>query len=181
MTYPTAGGPGVYPPPQGQPPWTPPPAPPPPLPARSRTATRLALAAAILAAGLGGGIAGSLLTDRGASDAPSTKAAPTAEHVRAQDIKLCTEYVLINETRPQPVTASRDLVPVVAAVRTSLAAYPDASADIRSAINDVVDSYFAELSDFESRGAKGLVDPPQYNQAAAQATHDRAWALCGLK
>lgn len=183
MTYPMAPmaggpgpGPGTYPP---QPPWTPPP------PPRRGTTARLGLAAVILAAGLVGGIIGSLITQHSStSETPtSTTAAQdvTPDDVRAQDIKLCTEYVLINETRPQPVTSSRDLVPVIAAVRTSLATYPDASADLRSALNDVVDAYFAELSDFESKGAKGLVDPPKYNEAAAQATHDRAWALCGLR
>lgn len=180
MTYPTAGGPGVYPPAQGQPPWTPPPAPPPPRPAR-RTTTRLALAAAILAAGLGGGIAGSLLTHRFDTTTSVAGKAPSPDDVRTQDIKLCTEYVLITATKPQPVISSRDLVPAVAAVRTSIAAYPDASADLRSALNDVADAYFAELSHFESKGAKGLVDPPKYDRAAAQATYDRAWALCGLK
>ncbi len=182
MTYPMAPmaggpGPGTYPP---QPPWTPPP------PSRRGTAARLGLAAAVLAAALGGGIVGSLLTHRAAdtateTSATATGAAPTPEDVRAQDIKLCTEYALVNVARPQPATSSRDLVPVVAAVRTSLAAHTDASTDIRSALNDVVDTYFAEMADFENRGSKGLVDPPKYDEAAAQATYDRAWALCGLK
>ena len=66
-------------------------------------------------------------------------------------------------------------------MRTSLAAYPDASADIRSALNAVVDSYFAMMANFTNMEAKGLVEPPQYDEAAVQATFDRAWALCGLK
>ena len=179
MTYPTAGGPGpgVY---QGQPPWTPP-TPPPPQPPR-RTATRLALAAAILTAGLGGGIIGSLLTSRTSDTSPTITARETTtpEYIHAQDVKLCTEYVFTNEALPRP-RSSGDLVSAAAAVRTSLAAHPDASANIRSALGDVVDSYFAELSHSESRGARGLVEPPQYDQAAAQATYDRAWAVCGLK
>lgn len=184
MTYPMTGGPGpgVYPP---QPPWTPPTSPPPQPP--RRTGTRLALAAAILAAALGGGIIGSVITNRTETSAtpPTTAAAardtPTPEYVRAQDVKLCTEYALINVARPQPAMSSRDLFPVAAAVRTSLATYPDANADIRSALSDVVDTYFAEMADFEKRGSKGLVDPPKYDEAAAQATYDRAWAICGLK
>lgn len=183
MTYP----PGVYPPQQqGPPPWTPPLAPTPR--ARGGLAARLGLAATILAAALGGGIVGALLTHRTDAAAPSdaapttaTRQAPTADEVHAQDVKLCTEYVLVIATKPQPVGSSRDLVPAVAALRTSLAAYPDASADLRSALNDVADSYFAEISHFESKGPQGLVDPPQYDRTAAQATYDRAWSLCGLK
>ena len=180
MTYPMTGGPGpgVYPP---QPPWTPPTSPPPQPP--RRTGTRLALAAAILAAALGGGIIGSLLTRADTSATPSTTAAQetaTPEYVRAQDVKLCTEYVLINEAMAKP-TVPGELGPAAAAVRTSLAAHPEASADVRSALSDVVDAYFTELSHFESRGAKGLVDPPKYDQAAARAIYDRAWAICGLK
>lgn len=185
MSYPT-GGPGVYPPQQqGPPPWTPPP--PPPTP-RGRTAARLGLAAAVLAAGLGGGIVGALLTHRtdpAPDTATSTTAAtgqtPTADEVHAQDVKLCTEYVLTVAAKPNPVTSSREVLPALAALRTSLAAYPDASANLRSALSDVVDSYFAEISDFESKGPQGLVDPPKYDQAAAQATRNRAWVLCGLK
>ncbi len=187
MTYPMAGGPGpgVYPPPQGQTPWTPPTAPPPRPP--RRTATRLALAAAILAAGLGGGITGALLTraDTSATSPTTTPAVParetsTPEYVRSQDVKLCTEYVLMTAALTNPTVAG-ELAPAAAAVRTSLAAHPDASADVRSALSDVVDAYFAELSSFESRGPKGLVDPPKYDQAAARDTYDRAWAICGLK
>ena len=182
MTYPMTGGPGpgpgVYPP---QPPWTPPTSPPPQPPRRN--ATRLALAAAILAAALGGGIIGSLLTRADTSATPSTTAAQetaTPEYVRAQDVKLCTEYVLMTAALTKPTVAG-ELAPAAAAVRTSLAAHPGASADVRSALSDVVDAYLAELSSFESRGPKGLVDPPKYDQAAAQATYDRAWAICGLK
>ena len=181
MTYPMTGGPGpgVYPP---QPPWTPPTSPPPQPP--RRTGTRLALAAAILAAALGGGIIGSLLTraDTPAATSPTTAPQDTAtpEYVRAQDVKLCTEYVLINEAMAKP-TVPGELGPAAAAVRTSLAAHPEASADVRSALSDVVDAYFTELSHFESRGAKGLVDPPKYDQAAARAIYDRAWAICGRK
>lgn len=184
MTYPT-GGPGVYPPQQqGPPPWTPPP--PAPRP-RGRLAARLGLAATILAAALGGGILGALLTrtdtppPTDAAPTTATQQTPTADEVHAQDVKLCTEYVLVIATKPQPVGSSRDLVPALAALRTSLAAYPDASADLRSALNDVADSYFAEISHFESKGPQGLVDPPQYDRTAAQATYDRAWSLCGLK
>lgn len=187
MTYPT-GGPGVYPPQQqGPPPWTP--TPPPPTPrVRGGTTARLGLAAAVLAAALGGGIVGSLLTHRTAatSDAsPSTtttttRQALTPDEVRAQDVKLCTEYALVNVATPsQP--SSPELVAAAAAVRTSLAAHPNASPDLRSALNDVVDTYFATISNRESRGPQGLVDPPKYSQAAAGAAYDRAWALCGLK
>lgn len=182
MTYPMAPmaggpGPGTYPPP---PPWTPPP------PPRRGTTALLGLAAAVLAAGLVGGIVGALLTHRSnTSDTPaSTTAAQeavTPEDVRAQDIKLCTEYALINAATPKPVKSEDDLLAAVAAVRTSLAAYPDASADIRSALNDVVDSYFAMMANFTNKGSKGLVEPPQYDEASAQATFDSAWALCGLK
>ena len=181
MTYPMTGGPGpgVYPP---QPPWTPPTSSPPQPP--RRPASRLALAAAILAAAVGGGIIGSVLTNRTDTSAiPSTTAAQETaapEDVRAQDVKLCTEYVLMTAALTKPTVAG-ELAPAAAAVRTSLAAHPGASADIRSALSDVVDAYLAELSSFESRGPKGLVDPPKYDQAAAQATYDRAWAICGLK
>ncbi len=180
MTYPTAGGPGpgVY---QGQPPWTPP-TPPPPQPPR-RTATRLALAAAILTAGLGGGIIGSLLTSRTSDTSPTTTARETAtpEYVRAQDVKLCTEYALIVAATPKPLTPDNGLIATTAAVRTSLAAHPDASENIRSALSDVIDSYFAVLSNDADEGPKGLVEPPKYDHATVQATYDRAWAICGLK
>lgn len=183
MTYPTAGGPGVYP-QQGPPTWTPPP-PPLPQPARGGTAARLGLAAAILAAALGGGIVGSLLTHR-TNTAPDTTAsaatgAPTPDAVHAQDVKLCTEYAFIVAAKPKPVTSSRDLVPGLAALRTSIAAYPDASADLRATLGDVADSYVAEMSNLENKTGKGLVEPPKYDQPAAQATRDRAWALCGLE
>lgn len=181
MTYPMTGGPGpgVYPP---QPPWTPPTSPPPQPP--RRTATRLALAAAILAAGLSGGIIGSLLTRADTPATPPTTAAQetaTPEYIRAQDTKLCTEYAFINLATPKPVKSEDDLLAATAAVRTSLAAHTDASADIRSALSDVVDSYFAMMANFGNMEAKGLVEPPKYDEAAAQATFDRAWAICGLK
>ena len=182
MTYPD--GPGPYPQP-GRAPGAPPPVQPSKAP-RGNTWARLGVAATILAAAIGGGIIGSLLTNRADSTTADTSAttaadgAPTPEYVNSQDIKLCTEYALITVARPQPVT-SDDLLPAVAAVRTSLAAYPEASADLRAALNDVVDSYFAEMSNLENRGEKGLVDPPKYDQAAVQATYGRAWAICGLK
>lgn len=182
MTYPT----GYPPQQQGPPPWTPPPPPPTPR-ARGGLTARLGLAATILAAALGGGITGALLTradtppPSDASPTTATRQTPTADEVHAQDVKLCTEYVLVVATKPQPVGSSRDLVPALAALRTSLAAYPDASPDLRSALNDVADSYFAQISDFESKGPQGLVNPPKYDQAASNATRDRAWALCGLK
>ena len=37
------------------------------------------------------------------------------------------------------------------------------------------------MANFTNMEAKGLVEPPQYDEAAVQATFDRAWALCGLK
>lgn len=180
MNYPMApmaGGPGpsTYPPQQ---PWTTP-------PPRRGTTARLGLAAAVLATGISGGIIGSLLTHRSnTSDTPaSTTAAQAAspEDVRAQDSKLCTEYAFINLATPKPVKSEDDLLAAVAAVRTSLAAYPDASADIRSALNDVVDSYFAMMANFTNMESKGLVEPPKYDEASSQATFDSAWALCGLK
>ncbi len=183
MTYP----PGVYPPQQqGPPPWTPPPPPPTPRP-RGGLAARLGLAATILAAALGGGIVGALLTRADTPPPPdaapttATRQAPTADEVHAQDIKLCTEYALTVAAKPNPVTSSREVLPALGALRTSIAAHPDASADLRAVLNDVADSYFAEISDFEQKGPQGLVAPPKYDEAASQATRDRAWALCGLK
>ena len=179
MTYPT----GYPPQQQGPPPWTPPPAPTPQV--RNRTAARLGLAATIIAAALGGGITGALLTRADtpppSAASPTTGQAPTADEVHAQDIKLCTEYALTVAAKPNPVTSSREVLPALGALRTSIAAHPDASADLRAVLNDVADSYFAEISDFEQKGPQGLVDPPKYDEAASQATRDRAWALCGLK
>ncbi len=187
MTYPNMGGPGAYPQP-GQAPG------PPPNPPRPNTWARLGLAAAVLAAGIGGGIIGSLLTNRddtattsattdtaATTDTSATTSEATPEYIHSQDVKLCTEYAFISVSITKPVESSRDLVPAAAALRTSLAAYPDASADIRAALNDVADGYFARMSNLENRGDKGLVESPKYDEAAVQEALNHAWAICGLE
>ncbi len=170
------GGPGAYPQP-GQAPGPPPP----PAPSRGNTWARVGLAAAVLGAGIGGGIIGSLLTNRDNTATTADTSEATPEYVHSQDVKLCTEYALINAATPKPVESEDDLLAATAAVRTSLAAYPDASADIRAALNDAVDSYFAVMASFVNARDKGLVKSPKYDGDAVQATYDRAWAICGLE
>jgi len=105
----------------------------------------------------------------------------TADDVRAADIKLCTEYALVIAATPKPLTAENGLVATMAAVRTSLAAHPEASSDLQAVLNDVVEGFFATLSDDVNNELKGLVEPPEYDKGAVQATYDRAWARCGFK
>ena len=187
MTYPnTVGGPAPYP-QQGQAPWTPPPAQPSPQPPRSGTWGRLGLAAAVLAAAVGGGIVGSLLTDRADTSAPpdtspttAAQGAATPEDVHAQDIKLCTDYVMINSAMPNPDISGQDLLAGVAALENALERSPGASPEVRDAMNAVVQSFYAKISAYRNLRPEGLSVPPGYDNETVQASYDRAWTVCGL-
>ncbi len=176
------GGPGAYP----QPGPPPPPAPP-PNPPRGNTWARVGLAAAVLAAGIGGGIIGSLLTNRDdtATGAATTDTAATTEatpeYVQSQDVKLCTDYVVINSAMPNPDTSGQDLLAGAAALENSLERSPGASPEVRDAMNAVVQSFYAKIAAYSNLRPEGLSVPPGYDNETVQASYDRAWAICGLK
>lgn len=143
---------------------------------------RTVIAAVIAATALGGGAVGALLTGLIQHSAEPTVAAssPTAETVHAQDVKLCTAYAIINSATPKPDNKGIDLLPGATALQVAVDANPDASPEVRTAMTQVIDVFYARMASYAPVRIRGLAEPPGYDQGAAQAAYDRAWQVCEL-
>ncbi|WP_133053710.1 hypothetical protein [Mycolicibacillus trivialis] len=164
----------------GLPPW---PASTPPR----RQHNRAAIAAALIAAAAGGAIAGAIMT----AATPTTIAAPTpegapppavvsAETRHTQDVNLCTTYAISNAVIPKPDRTGMDILPAAAMLRAALLENPDASPHIRSALNDMVTVYDADMAQAARVRPGGLVEPPSRADLPIREIADRAWSMCGL-
>lgn len=151
-------------------------------PPASKPKRRIAgMAATALVAGLLGGGIGAAVAGRSHQAAgPSSSAAAGALDQHAQNVQLCTAYTLANSAMPNPQTSALEVLPGLNALRLALAAAPDASPEIRSAISDVTQVYDGLLARFGKVKTRGLAAPPSYDADQAQQAYDHAWNVCGL-
>ncbi|MFV8275829.1 hypothetical protein [Mycobacteroides abscessus] len=160
-----------------------PPVPPPPQPAR-RQGWVIALAVTAVV-GIGLGTVIGVLIGNGGDDAPKQETAtsdakPSEAEVHAQDIKLCTDYAIINTAIVTPDEKGSDLLPAVTALQVALTESPNASEPVREAISEMADVYRARIAAHGKVRTRGLAEPPTYSAETHKLASSRVWAVCGL-
>lgn len=170
----------------------PPPAPPqpPPVPARRRWLVPALVGGTAVAALTIGALLGAVFTGGSGADtaspltsqtaAPTADPAPSAAEVHAQDVSLCTSYAVINSATPRPDLVGSDLLPTVTALKVALAENPHASADVREAVTNMTEVYYARVAEHGKVRTRGLAEPPPYSLEDQKEAVDRVWVVCGL-
>ncbi len=166
------------------PPSSPAPSAPPPSPVRVGLRRRVwvGVVAAVVAAAIGGGAVGALTMSATSNRVPSVVAEPEAlspspGEVHAQDVRLCTKFLLVNVATPDDASKS-EVLPAVATLELALDQNQAASPTIRSAIAAARDAFAGRIA--ANVRARGLAELAPFDREAAQAAIDEAWAACRL-
>lgn len=161
--------------------WPPPPPAPAPPPKSQRALWFAALAvAAVVAAGVGGVLLGSGLHTHRDSEPEQVVTAEHGGDTHAQDVALCTRYVIVNASLPDRSSSGLQLLTAAAVLENALGEYPGASPEITSALTAVVQNYYRSAARSGEVRTRGLAEPPSYDLEEAEAIYDRAWTVCGL-
>lgn len=171
--------------PVDQPPVSPPSAPPSHASTGRRIGLWAGLAVALVVVAAGAAAAGVVVGVRVADDrnaptaVPAPPTPPTAEQVRASTVDLCTRFVAAAAALPSPQRTGMDVLPVANAIDSALQSNPFADAEIRTAVEKVLELNLEQVSKLSKAPTRGAVHPSTtWDAETANAASDHAWDLC---